>query len=310
MKYPAKVRLVEVGPRDGLQNEASSLSVEQKSTLVNYLSDSGLSVIETGSFVSPRWVPQMASTAEVFETINRKPGVRYSALSPNERGLREAIKANVDEVAVFVAVTESFSRKNLNASIQETLERYTPLISIAREHKLRVRGYLSCVLGCPYEGDVSAKQVALLTRQLLDIGCYEVSLGDTIGTGTAGSLGRLLDVLLGGDITNDQLAMHCHDTYGQALANIVIALQYGISTIDASVAGLGGCPYAMGATGNVATEDVIYLLDGLGIDHGVNLPSLLIASNYICAQLGRETQSRAGRALQLHPSGPRCLTIN
>jgi hydroxymethylglutaryl-CoA lyase len=245
----------------------------------------------------------MADSADVLKTIERKPGVRYSALSPNERGLREAIAADVDEVAIFVAVTESFSQKNLNASIQETLNRYQPVLKIAREHQLPVRGYLSCVLGCPYEGDVNPEQVRVLTRQLLEAGCYEVSLGDTIGTGTAGSLSRLLESLFGDDIATDQIAMHCHDTYGQALANIVIALQYGVATIDASVAGLGGCPYAIGATGNVATEDVIYLLDGLDIKHGVQMSSLLKASDYICTQLGRETQSRAGRALQLNHLG-------
>ncbi|MFT4727840.1 MAG: hydroxymethylglutaryl-CoA lyase [Granulosicoccus sp.] len=303
MNYPAEVRLVEVGPRDGLQNEASKLSVEQKSTLVDYLSNSGLRVIETGSFVSPRWVPQMANSTEVFNTIERKPGVRYSALTPNERGLRDAMAADADEVAIFVAVTESFSQKNLNASIQETLDRYQSVLKIAQEHQLPVRGYLSCVLGCPYEGDVNPEQVTVLTQQLLEAGCYEVSLGDTIGTGTAGSMSRLLETLFSKNITTEQIAMHCHDTYGQALANIVIALQHGIATIDVSVAGLGGCPYAIGATGNVATEDVIYLLNGLGIKHGVELSSLLKASDYICTQLGRETQSRAGRALQLNQSG-------
>lgn len=303
MNYPSEVRLVEVGPRDGLQNEAASLSVEQKSTLVNLLSSSGLSVIETGSFVSPRWVPQMAASADVFKTIIRKQGARYSALTPNERGLSDAIAAQVDEVAIFVAVTESFSQKNLNASIQETLNRYQPVLTIAREHKLPVRGYLSCVLGCPYEGDVNPEQVKALTRQLLQAGCYEVSLGDTIGTGTAGSVSRLLETLLSDDIPVDQIALHCHDTYGQALANIVVALQHGVAILDSSVAGLGGCPYAVGATGNVATEDVIYLLDGLGIKHHVDMPSLLKASEYICAQLGRESQSRAGRALRLNSSG-------
>ncbi len=303
MNYPAEVCLVEVGPRDGLQNEAALLSIEQKSTLVNLLSNCGLRVIETGSFVSPRWVPQMADSASVFNKIVRKQGVRYSALSPNERGLRDAIAADVDEVAIFVATTESFSQKNLNASIQETLNRYQPVLEIAREHKLPVRGYLSCVLGCPYEGDVNPEQVKLLTRQLLEPGCYEVSLGDTIGTGTAGSLSRLLETLFRDEIASDQIAMHCHDTYGQALANIVIALQHGIATIDVSVAGLGGCPYAIGATGNVATEDVVYLLDGLGISHGVHMSSLLKASDYICTQLRRKSQSRAGRALQLNHSG-------
>lgn len=303
MNYPAEVRLVEVGPRDGLQNESAMLTIEQKSTLVNYLSDSGLQVIETGSFVSPKWVPQMAASSDVFKTIERKTGVRYSALTPNERGLRDAITADADEVAIFVAVTESFSQKNLNASIQETLDRYQPVLKIAQEHKLPVRGYLSCVLGCPYEGDVNPTQVKMLTRQLLEAGCYEVSLGDTIGTGTAGNMSRLLETLLEGDITVDQIAVHCHDTYGQALANIVVALQYGVATIDSSIAGLGGCPYAVGATGNVATEDVIYLLDGLGIEHGVQMSSLLKASDYICTQIGRETQSRAGRALRLNKTG-------
>lgn len=302
MNYPAEVRLVEVGPRDGLQNEASQLSIEQKSTLVNHLSNTGLSDIETGSFVSPHWVPQMANSGDVFKTIERKPGVRYSALTPNERGLRDAIEANADEVAIFVAVTESFSKKNLNATIQETLDRYRPMLKIAQAQQLPVRGYLSCVLGCPYEGEVKPEQVSVLTRQLLDSGCYEVSLGDTIGTGTAGSVSRLLETLLGDDIASNQIAMHCHDTYGQALANIVIALQHGVATLDASVAGLGGCPYAVGATGNVATEDVIYLLNGLGIKHGVDTASLLKASDYICTQLGRENQSRAGRALQLNPA--------
>ena len=299
MNYPAEVRLIEVGPRDGLQNEDTSLSVEQKSNLVNLLANSGLRFIETGSFVSPRWVPQMADSAAVFETIERKAGVLYSALSPNERGLLDAIAAGVDEVAIFVAVTESFSRKNLNASIQETLDRYQSVLKIAHEHKLPVRGYLSCVLGCPFEGAVAPEQVTRLTQQLLSAGCYEVSLGDTIGTGTAGSVARLLETLAKEGVASNQIAMHCHDTYGQALANITVALQHGVTTLDTAVAGLGGCPYAVGATGNVATEDVVYLLDGLGIKHGVHMPSLLKASDYICTQLGRETQSRAGRALRL-----------
>ena len=297
MNYPDKVCLVEVGPRDGLQNEATALTVAQKSTLVDKLSASGLPVIETGSFVSPRWVPQMADSASVFSSINRRPGVRYTALTPNERGLDAAIEANVTEVAIFAAVTESFSHKNLNAGIQETLQRFEPVLARASRMGMPVRGYLSCVLGCPYEGAVAPETVSRLTRQLLDSGCHEVSLGDTIGTGTAGSMSRLLDTLLGDDIPVEHLAVHCHDTYGQALANIVIALQYGIATIDASVAGLGGCPYAVGATGNVATEDVVYLLNGLGIEHGVDLPLLLEASRYISEQLHRDTQSRAARAL-------------
>lgn len=299
MNYPTEACLVEVGPRDGLQNEATALTVEQKSTLVNHLSDAGLKVIETGSFVSPRWVPQMADSAAVFDSITRRDGVRYSALTPNLRGLEDAITANVSEVAVFVAVTESFSKKNLNASIAETFERYRPVLDMATDKQLPVRGYLSCVLGCPYEGEVDPYVVGTLTQQLLEAGCYEVSLGDTIGTGTAGSMTRLLDVILGSGVSAHQLAVHCHDTYGQALANIVVALQHGVATIDSSVAGLGGCPYAVGATGNVATEDVVYLLDGLGIEHGVQSDALLKASEYICTELGRESQSRAGRALSL-----------
>ncbi len=297
MNYPDKVTLVEVGPRDGLQNEPTALSVVQKATLVDKLSASGLPVIETGSFVSPRWVPQMADSGAVFNRINRRPGTRYTALTPNERGLDAAIDAEVSEVAIFAAVTESFSRKNLNASISETLQRFEPVLARALALEIPVRGYLSCVLGCPYEGPVEPAAVSQLTRQLLDMGCHEVSLGDTIGTGTAGSTSRLLDTLLGDDIAVEQLAMHCHDTYGQALANLVIALQYGVATIDTSIAGLGGCPYARGATGNVATEDVVYLLNGLGIEHGVDFPRLLEASRYISEQLQRDTQSRAARAL-------------
>lgn len=297
MNYPESVTLVEVGPRDGLQNEASSLSVVQKATLVDKLSASGLSVIETGSFVSPRWVPQMADSGAVFGTIKRFPGIRYTALTPNERGLDAAIEADVSEVAIFAAVTESFSRQNLNASISETLQRFEPVLARARTMGMPVRGYLSCVLGCPYEGEVDPAAVSRLTQQLLDMGCHEISLGDTIGTGTAGSTTRLLDTLLGDGIPVELLAMHCHDTYGQALANILIALQYGVSTIDASIAGLGGCPYARGATGNVATEDVVYLLNGLGIEHGVDLSTLLEASRYISEQLQRDSQSRAARAL-------------
>ena len=298
MNYPEQVSLVEVGPRDGLQNEPTALSVEQKCTLVNLLSDCGLPVIETGAFVSARWVPQMADSGKVFQSIERRPGVRYSALTPNERGFDEAVNNGVSEVAIFVAVTEQFSRKNLNASIQETLDRYEPVLKKARAINMPVRGYLSCVLGCPYEGPVTPKPVSLLTKKLLDGGCYEVSLGDTIGTGTAGSMSRLLDTLLNDGFNARQLAVHCHDTYGQALANILIALQYGVVTIDTSVTGLGGCPYAVGATGNVATEEVVYLLNGLGIQHNVDLNKLLAAGEYISDLLPRETASSTYKALR------------
>lgn len=298
VNYPEKVTLVEVGPRDGLQNEATNLSAAQKATLVDYLSDSALPVIEAGSFVSERWVPQMADSGAVFARMRRRSGTRYTALTPNERGLDAALEAEVDEVAVFASVTESFSRKNLNASIEESLQRFTPILERARQQNLPVRGYLSCVLGCPYEGSVEPDDVRLLTQRLLDMGCHEVSLGDTIGTGTPGSMARLLETLLGADVPVSQLAVHCHDTYGQALANILIALQHGVSVIDASVAGLGGCPYAKGASGNVATEDVVYMLDGLGIEHGVDLQALLAASRFISELLQRPNQSRAARALQ------------
>jgi hydroxymethylglutaryl-CoA lyase len=239
----------------------------------------------------------MADSSSVFSTIRRQSGVRYTALTPNERGLDAAIESNVSEVAVFVSVTESFSQKNLNASIAQTLERYAPVLSRARAIDLPVRGYLSCVLGCPYEGEVSPEPVRVLTRRLLDAGVHEVSLGDTIGTGTAGSMSRLLDTLLGDGIPVEHLAVHCHDTYGQALANILVALQYGVATVDSAIGGLGGCPFATGASGNVATEDVVYLLNGLGIEHGVDLPGLLEAGRYISEQLHRDTQSRAARAL-------------
>jgi hydroxymethylglutaryl-CoA lyase len=297
VNYPTKVNVVEVGPRDGLQNESTPLSVAQKCTLVDLLSDCGFSSIETGSFVSARWVPQMADSDKVFTSIRRAENVRYSALTPNEAGLDAALNVGVDEIAIFAAVTESFSKKNLNATIEQSLARFEPVLQRAPALKLPVRGYLSCVLGCPYEGEVDPATVSRLTKQLLDAGCYEVSLGDTTGVGTAGSIARLLDNLLHDDISADQLAVHCHDTYGQALANIVVAMQHGISTIDSSVAGLGGCPYAKGATGNVATEDVVYLLDGLGIDHGIDLTKLLTASQYISQQLDREPQSRAAKAL-------------
>ncbi|MFK7852928.1 MAG: hydroxymethylglutaryl-CoA lyase [Granulosicoccus sp.] len=300
MNYPSKVNVVEVGPRDGLQNEATPLSVEQKCKLVDLLSQCGLGVIETGAFVSPRWVPQMADTDKVFARIQRSDSIRYSALTPNEAGLDAAIDAKVSEIAIFAAVTESFSRKNLNASIQQSFERFEVVLERAHALRLPVRGYLSCVLGCPFEGQVEPAIVSQLTRQLLEAGCYEVSLGDTIGTGTAGSMSQLLDTLLSDGISAQRLAVHCHDTYGQALANIVIALQYGVATIDSSIAGLGGCPYAKGATGNVATEDVVYLLNGLGINHGIDLTKLLTASQYISQQLDREPQSRAAKALIAH----------
>jgi len=296
MKYPNAVNIVEVGPRDGLQNESQSIHMADKVRLINDLGDAGLSVIEAGSFVSPKWVPQMADSAQVFSAISRREGVRYTALTPNLQGFERALAAEVSEVAVFAACSDSFSQKNLNCSIDESLQRFEIVASAALAAGVPVRGYASCVLGCPFDGDIAPGAVAHVTAALLDMGCYEVSLGDTIGTGTPGSMSRLLEVLLN-KFQAGQLAVHCHDTYGQALSNILIALQHGVSTVDSSVAGLGGCPYAKGATGNVATEDVVYMLNGLDIDSGVDLSLLIDAGLRISRALGRETGSRVARAL-------------
>ena len=291
---PSHVRLVEVGPRAGLQNEAHPISVADKVQLVDALSSAGLSYIEVGSFVSPKWVPQMAGSAEVFAQIQRKPGVTYGALAPNLRGFEDALAAGVKEVAVFAAASEAFSQRNINCSISESLERFAPIMAAARQHGISVRGYVSCVLGCPYEGEIAPEQVAAVARELYAMGCYEVSLGDTIGTGTAGSTRRLFDVV-GVQVPRDNLAGHFHDTYGQAVANIYASLLEGISVFDSSIAGLGGCPYAKGASGNVATEDVVYLLNGLGIDTGIDLQALIAAGLQISQVLGRPTGSRVAK---------------
>ena len=296
MDLPASVTLVEVGPRDGLQNEPAAVPLEAKLQLIDDLARAGHTVIEAGSFVNPKWVPQMADSEAVFAGIERRPGVRYTALTPNLRGFERALGAGADEVAIFAAASEAFSQKNINCSIGESLQRFSEVMAAASARDIPVRGYVSCVLGCPYEGEVAPQAVAEVTGQLLAMGCYEVSLGDTIGTGTAGSMARLLEVLLG-RFRPGQLAVHCHDTYGQALSNILVALQHGIATVDASVAGLGGCPYAQGASGNVATEDVVYMLDGLGIETGLDLPALVAAGNRISQVLGRPNGSRAARAL-------------
>ncbi len=296
MNLPKQVRLVEVGPRDGLQNEKQPISVADKVRLVDDLSAAGLGYIEVGSFVSPKWVPQMAGSAEVFAQIQQLPGITYAALAPNLKGFEGALEAGVREVAVFAAASESFSQKNINCSIAESLERFVPLMDAARQHDVRVRGYVSCVLGCPYDGFVPPEQVAQVARELFAMGCYEVSLGDTIGTGTAGATRRLFD-LVGRDIPRDKLAGHFHDTYGQALTNIYASLQEGISVFDSSVAGLGGCPYAKGASGNVASEDVLYLLNGLGIETRIDLDKLIAAGRRICAVLGKTNGSRVARAM-------------
>ncbi|MDU9392398.1 hydroxymethylglutaryl-CoA lyase [Pseudomonas japonica] len=295
MPLPAKVRLVEVGPRDGLQNEAQPISVADKVRLVDDLTAAGLSYVEVGSFVSPKWVPQMAGSAEVFAGIRQQPGVTYAALAPNMRGFEDALGAGVKEVAVFAAASESFSQRNINCSISESLQRFVPIMDAARQHGVRVRGYVSCVLGCPYEGQVDAVQVAAVARELYEMGCYEVSLGDTIGTGTPGATRHLFNVV-GAQVPRPQLAGHFHDTYGQALANVYASLLEGISVFDSSVAGLGGCPYAKGASGNVASEDVLYMLQGLGIETGIDLEKLIEAGQRISLVLGRTTGSRVARA--------------
>ncbi|AMR67181.1 hydroxymethylglutaryl-CoA lyase [Aquipseudomonas alcaligenes] len=297
MNLPQHVRLVEVGPRDGLQNEKQPISVADKVRLTDDLSAAGLSYIEVGSFVSPKWVPQMAGSAEVFAGIQYKPGVVYGALTPNLKGFEAAVEAGVKEVAVFAAASEAFSQKNINCSIAESLERFVPVMEAAKAHGITVRGYVSCVLGCPYEGEVAPEQVAAVARELLAMGCYEVSLGDTIGTGTAGKTRTLFEVV-GRDIPRDKLAGHFHDTYGQALANIYASLLEGVAVFDSSVAGLGGCPYAKGATGNVATEDVLYLLNGLGIATGIDMDKLIAAGQRICEVLGKPNGSRVARARQ------------
>ncbi|MGJ7475466.1 hydroxymethylglutaryl-CoA lyase [Pseudomonas fulva] len=298
MSLPEKVRLVEVGPRDGLQNEAQPISVADKVRLVDDLTAAGLGYIEVGSFVSPKWVPQMAGSAEVFASIDQRPGVTYAALAPNLRGFEDAAAAGVKEVAVFAAASEAFSQRNINCSISQSLGRFEPIIEAARAQGVRVRGYVSCVLGCPYEGPIRAEQVLPVARALHQMGCYEVSLGDTIGTGTAGDVRRLFEVIAA-HVPRAQLAGHFHDTYGQALANVYASLLEGISTFDSSVAGLGGCPYAKGATGNVATEDVVYLLDGLGIETGIDLERLIEAGQRISTVLGRANGSRVARARQV-----------
>ena len=294
---PQSVRIVEVGPRDGLQNEAQPISVEVKVKLVELLAEAGLGCIETGSFVNPKWVPQMAGSEEVFSSLRRVAGVTYSALTPNLKGFERALESAVSEVAVFTAASESFTRKNTNCSIDESLSRASELMTAARANNVPVRGYVSCVVGCPYEGVIAPAKVAEVASKLVDLGCYEISLGDTIGVATPASTEAMLSTVLQA-VPADKLAVHLHDTYGQALANIYAALQMGVAVVDSSVAGLGGCPYAKGASGNVATEDVVYLLNGLGIAHGVELGKLVQAGQFICDSLGRENGSKVAIALQ------------
>ncbi len=296
MKLPPRVRIVEVGPRDGLQNEAATIAVATKVELIERLAEAGLRAVEAGSFVSPKWVPQMADTDKVMEAIKRAPGVSYPVLVPNMKGFEAAVAAKVDEIAIFAAASESFSQRNINCSIAESLARFAPVAEAAKAAGIRVRGYVSCVLDCPYEGPVAADAVAAVATGLHKLGCYEISLGDTIGTGTPGRAQALIETVAA-HVPRAALAVHFHDTYGQALANIYASLERGIATVDSSVAGLGGCPYAKGATGNVATEDVCYMLAGLGIETGVDLEKLAAAGRFACTALGRAPTGRTAQAL-------------
>jgi hydroxymethylglutaryl-CoA lyase len=301
MTLPKKVKIVEVGPRDGLQNEQQPISTEVKIELIHRLTDAGICYIEVGSFVNPKWVPQMAGSEEVFQGLlskegERKAGMTYAALIPNSQGFERAVAAGANELAIFSAASESFSQKNINCSIDESLDRFAPIMEAAKSAELPVRGYISCVVGCPYEGEVDPNKVAEVAVRLHDMGCYEVSLGDTTGVGTPGSITRVIETVAD-SVSIHRLAVHLHDTYGQALANIYASLQMGIDVVDSSVAGLGGCPYAKGASGNVATEDLVYMLNGLGIEHGVDLGKLMEAGRFITEQLGRKNGSKVSRAL-------------
>lgn len=295
-RLPRKVRIVEVGPRDGLQNEKMEVPTKVKLELIARLADAGLPAVEATAFVSPKWIPQMADHTEVLEGIRRKPGVSYPVLTPNLKGFEAARAAGAAEVAVFGAASESFSKRNINCSIAESLERFRPVAEAARAAGIKVRGYISCVLGCPYEGEIAPRKVAEVARALHAMGCYEISLGDTIGTGTPGKTRAMIEACVR-EVPIDRLAGHYHDTYGQALANIYASLELGVATFDSSVAGLGGCPYAKGASGNVATEDVVYMLNGLGIDTGVDLAKLVATGQWICGVIGKEPQSKAARAI-------------
>ena len=296
MTLPSKVRIVEVGPRDGLQNEAMPVSTKVKVELIRRLGAAGLKTIEATSFVSPKWVPQMADSAQVFAAIEKLPDVTYPVLTPNMKGFEAALAAGAKEVAIFGAASEAFSRKNINCSIAESLERFGPIVEAARAADIKVRGYVSCVLGCPYEGEVAPLAVADVAQELIEMGCHEISLGDTIGTGTPEKT-RAMIKAVARRVPLKKLAGHFHDTFGMAAANIYASLQMGIGIFDSSVAGLGGCPYAAGASGNVATEDVVWLLTGLGIDAGIDLDALVDTGVWISAQIKREPASRVARAI-------------
>jgi hydroxymethylglutaryl-CoA lyase len=296
MSLPSSVRIVEVGPRDGLQNEPSPVSVAARIALIEGLADAGCKTIEAGSFVSPKWVPQMADTAAVLAGLKRKDGVRYPVLVPNLQGLEAAEAANAKDISIFAAASESFSKKNINCSIAESLDRFRPVAARALEQERRLRGYVSCVLGCPYEGEIAPDAVARVSKALFEMGCEEISLGDTIGTGTPLKAKRMIEAVAK-HVPMRQLAVHFHDTYGQALANILATLEMGIGVVDSSVAGLGGCPYAKGASGNVATEDVVYMLNGMGISTGVDLDRLAKVGRSVLQQLNRAPASKVAQAL-------------
>ncbi len=295
MPFPKTVKLVEVSPRDGLQNEKTILETSTKIEFINQLSNTGLSVIEVTSFVSPKWIPQLADHQAVYQGIHRHPGVHYPVLVPNLKGFENALAVGVNEIAVFTTPSETFSQRNTNVSVSDSLHNIKEVIQAAKAHHISVRGYLSCVLGCPYEGEMAPEMVLTLTEKLIEWGCYEISLGDTIGVGTPGKTAILLQTILQ-KIPPEKIAVHFHDTYGQALANIYVALEQGINVIDSSVAGLGGCPYANGASGNVASEDVLYMLNGLGIETGVDLTKLITVGEFITHALGKASRSKVGMA--------------
>jgi len=293
--YPSRVRIVEVGARDGLQNEKSILPAATKVELIDRLGDTGLDTIEATSFVSPKWVPQLADAAEVYAAIRKQPGVRYPVLVPNLQGYERARAVGVTDIAVFSAASEAFNRKNINASIDESIERFMPVMERARADGVSVRGYVSTVLGCPYQGDVPIADVVRVARRLHELGCYEVSLGDTIGIGTPAKARAML-AAVAGEVPMAALAVHFHDTRGQALANILACLELGVAVVDSSVSGAGGCPYARGATGNVASEDVVYMLHGMGIATGVDLDKLIETGRWLSTQLARDNGSKVGKA--------------
>lgn len=296
MMMPAKVKVVEVGPRDGLQNEPSPVSTATKIALIERLAAAGLPVVEAGSFVSPKWVPQMAGSADVFAAIERRPGTAYPALVPNLRGFEAALEAGVEEIAVFVSASEGFSQKNIACSRAESLARLEPVFDLASARDMKIRGYVSCIAGCPYDGAVAPSEVLAMAEALADMGCYEISLGDTIGVGTSGQVRHVID-RVAAHVPREKIAMHFHDTYGLGVANVLASLEEGVAVFDSSVAGLGGCPYAPGASGNVATEDVLYLLHGLGIETGADLDAVARIGAWISDELGRPNAARAGKAL-------------